>query len=158
MRPSACSAPSEVLALVGVRSWEALLARQMGTIRGNLALVEAFFKKWGHVMRWEAPMAGTIAFPRLLTGEQGGAGAGLGAGWLRRAYSSRASHASAEGRPSPAQPCPDIFCALEGLAWRGMHRVGGLLLLSTPVTAQLGLCTPTGAVHGAPRGSGAHQP
>lgn len=35
----------------------------------NLALVEEFFNKWAAVVEWEPPLAGTIAFPRLLTGE-----------------------------------------------------------------------------------------
>ena len=63
-----CSAPSEILALVGVRSWDKLVDRQMAMIRSNLALVESFFQRWQQVLQWEPPLAGTIAFPRLLTG------------------------------------------------------------------------------------------
>ncbi|GAB4822749.1 hypothetical protein N2152v2_009795 [Parachlorella kessleri] len=63
------SAPSEILALVGVRSWDKLVDRQMAMIRSNLALVESFFQRWRQVLEWEPPLAGTIAFPRLLTGE-----------------------------------------------------------------------------------------
>lgn len=64
------SAPSEVLALAGLRAWGAILARQLATVRSNLALAEAFFAKWAGVLAWEPPRAGTIAFPRLITGEQ----------------------------------------------------------------------------------------
>ncbi|KAL4431147.1 hypothetical protein ABPG75_006403 [Micractinium tetrahymenae] len=67
------SAPSEVLALIGVRSWDAILQCQLGTIRANLAALDAFFSRWRRLLAWSAPRAGTVAFPRLLTGEEVGA-------------------------------------------------------------------------------------
>ena len=45
-----------------------MVDRQMTMIRSNLALVESFFQRWHKVLEWEPPLAGTIAFPRLLTG------------------------------------------------------------------------------------------
>ncbi|KAL4423572.1 hypothetical protein ABPG77_004612 [Micractinium sp. CCAP 211/92] len=67
------SAPSEVLALIGVRRWDDILQRQLATIRANLAVLDAFFARWRHVFAWSPPHAGTVAFPRLLTGEDVGA-------------------------------------------------------------------------------------
>lgn len=66
------SAPSEVLALIGVRSWEPLVERSLGVIRANLATLDAFFARWRHLFAWQPPRAGTVAFPRLLTGEDVG--------------------------------------------------------------------------------------
>jgi aspartate/methionine/tyrosine aminotransferase len=63
------SAPSEVLALAGVRAWEQLVQRQLAIIRANLAALRVFSQRWGGVIEWTEPVAGTVAFPRLLTGE-----------------------------------------------------------------------------------------
>lgn len=50
-------------------SWDAILERQLAVIRANLALLDAFFARWQHIVEWRRPRVGTIAFPRLLTGE-----------------------------------------------------------------------------------------
>jgi aspartate/methionine/tyrosine aminotransferase len=63
------SAPSEVLALIGLRAREAVLARSMGILRANLALVEAFMADHPGHFAWAAPRAGSIAFPRWLGSE-----------------------------------------------------------------------------------------
>lgn len=64
------AAPSEVLALVALRAWDALLARQLGICRANVETLRAFFERWRGVMRWEPPQAGTMTFPRLLLNER----------------------------------------------------------------------------------------
>ncbi|PSC76719.1 classes I and II [Micractinium conductrix] len=63
------SAPSEVLALIGVRSWDSIVDRQLSVLRANLDALDAFFARWPAVFEWRRPVAGTVAFPRLLTGE-----------------------------------------------------------------------------------------
>lgn len=63
------SAPSEVLALAAVRAWEVLAAQEMALVRANLATLQEFFGRWEGVVQWVAPEAGTVAFPRLLTGQ-----------------------------------------------------------------------------------------
>ena len=59
------SAPSEVLALMGLRARDRILARNFDIVRGNLLLLDRFFARQGDRMRWEKPRAGCIAFPRL---------------------------------------------------------------------------------------------
>ncbi|KAI3433399.1 hypothetical protein D9Q98_003215 [Chlorella vulgaris] len=63
------SAPSEILALIGLRSWDAILERQLAIIRANLEALDAFFARWRQIFDWQRPCVGTVAFPRLLTGE-----------------------------------------------------------------------------------------
>ena len=50
-------------------SYEALVQRSLAVIRANLDTLDAFFARWRHVIAWRRPTAGTVAFPRLLTGE-----------------------------------------------------------------------------------------
>lgn len=38
-------------------------------IRANLDTLDAYLARWRHVVEWRRPAAGTVAFPRLLTGE-----------------------------------------------------------------------------------------
>ncbi|PRW58077.1 classes I and II [Chlorella sorokiniana] len=63
------SAPSEILALIMLRNWDALVQQRLATIRRNLDTLDAFFARWAHVFAWRRPAAGTVAFPRLTTGE-----------------------------------------------------------------------------------------
>ena len=59
------SAPSEVLALMGLRARDRILERNFDIIRGNLLRLDRFFTRHGNRMTWEKPRAGCIAFPRL---------------------------------------------------------------------------------------------
>ncbi len=63
------SAPSEVLALIALRAREAVLARSMGIIRGNLPEVDAFLARWPERFAWTRPRVGPIGFPHLLGGD-----------------------------------------------------------------------------------------
>jgi len=63
------SAPSEVLALMGLRARERVLARNLGLLRENLARVDRLFEEFSDTFEWVRPKAGSIGFPRLLTGE-----------------------------------------------------------------------------------------
>ncbi len=60
-----CSAPSEVLAFIGLRAKEQLIARNLRIIKKNLSLAEEFFGKYPATFQWFAPKAGSTAFPAL---------------------------------------------------------------------------------------------
>jgi aspartate/methionine/tyrosine aminotransferase len=59
------SAPSEILALIGLRARETVLARSMGIVEGNLERLDAFFETWADRFSWVRPRAGSVGFPRL---------------------------------------------------------------------------------------------
>ncbi len=65
------SGPSEFLAEVGLRHRDRLAARNLGIIRDNLALLDAFFRRHGDRFTWIRPRAGPIAYPRWLGGDVG---------------------------------------------------------------------------------------
>lgn len=60
------SAPSEILALLGLRAKERLIARSMEIIRHNLGLAGEFFGRYPAAFQWLPPQAGSTAFPKLL--------------------------------------------------------------------------------------------
>jgi len=61
-----CSAaPSEVLALIGLRAREAVLDRSRAIVAANLALLDGFFERWADRFQWVRPRAGSVGFPRL---------------------------------------------------------------------------------------------
>jgi aspartate/methionine/tyrosine aminotransferase len=61
-----CSAaPSEILALIGLRARDVVLARSRGIVAANLERLDAFFEDWGDRFTWVRPRAGSIGFPRL---------------------------------------------------------------------------------------------
>jgi aspartate/methionine/tyrosine aminotransferase len=59
------SAPSELLAIAALRAADALLARTMGIVATNLALLDDFFEAQAGWIEWVRPLAATIGFPRL---------------------------------------------------------------------------------------------
>ena len=59
-------APSEILALIGLRARETLLARARDIVSTNLRRLDRFFAEHRGVVEWVRPRAGTVAFPRLL--------------------------------------------------------------------------------------------
>jgi aspartate/methionine/tyrosine aminotransferase len=61
------SAPSEFLAELALRHRAELAARNLGFISHNLDLLEHFFARHQETFEWIKPVAGPIAFPRLLT-------------------------------------------------------------------------------------------
>ncbi len=61
-----CSAaPSEILALIGLRARTAVLARSRGIVAANLERLDAFFDEWADRFTWVRPRAGSVGFPRL---------------------------------------------------------------------------------------------
>jgi aspartate/methionine/tyrosine aminotransferase len=62
------SAPSEALAQIALQARDLLAQRSRKIIRDNLALAEPFFARWQGSLRWNRPMAGSVA----LVGLRGG--------------------------------------------------------------------------------------
>jgi aspartate/methionine/tyrosine aminotransferase len=60
------SAPSEILALVGLRARDRVLARSRRICADNLELLDDFFRRQSARFSWVRPRAGSIGFPRLL--------------------------------------------------------------------------------------------
>lgn len=61
--------PSEVLALIGLRARDKIIAGRLELLQSNLALLDAFFSKHLATLAWERPRAGTICFPKVINGE-----------------------------------------------------------------------------------------
>ncbi len=59
------SAPSEILAIVGLRARDRVLARSRGIVAANLERLDGFFEDWADRFSWVRPRAGSIGFPRL---------------------------------------------------------------------------------------------
>ena len=59
------SAPSEILAVMGLRARAAIITRNLDIIRHNLSLLDSFFDRHADVFEWLRPEAGTVAFPAL---------------------------------------------------------------------------------------------
>ena len=59
------SAPSEILALAGLRARDAILARHHERIERNLGLLNGFMTKYEALFSWVPPRAGTVCFPRF---------------------------------------------------------------------------------------------
>jgi len=59
------SAPSEFLAVLGLRHGDQLVDRNLAIIRHNLDRLDRFFAEHTNVFGWQRPKAGSIAFPHL---------------------------------------------------------------------------------------------
>lgn len=62
------SAPSEFLSTLALRNKAYLIERNLGIIKKNLSLLDAFFGRHSNLLAWHKPLAGPIAFPRLKRG------------------------------------------------------------------------------------------
>jgi aspartate/methionine/tyrosine aminotransferase len=63
------SAPSEILALIGLRARGPVLDRSRAIIERNVELLDAFFADHADRFAWVRPRGGSIGFPRLLDDE-----------------------------------------------------------------------------------------
>jgi aspartate/methionine/tyrosine aminotransferase len=63
------SAPSEVLALIGLRARDRVLARSRRIVADNLAVLDDLFRRRADRFSWIRPRGGSIGFPRLLGDE-----------------------------------------------------------------------------------------
>ncbi|HXG25501.1 MAG TPA: aminotransferase class I/II-fold pyridoxal phosphate-dependent enzyme [Candidatus Binatia bacterium] len=71
-----CSAaPSEVLALIGLRARDRVVARSREIVAANLALLDDFFTRRGDAFTWVRPRGGSTGFPRLVDGGPAGSSA-----------------------------------------------------------------------------------
>jgi aspartate/methionine/tyrosine aminotransferase len=59
------SAPSEILALIGLRARDQVLDRSRAIVAANLEVLDGFFEDWADRFTWVRPRAGSIGFPRL---------------------------------------------------------------------------------------------
>ncbi|MCA0353223.1 MAG: aminotransferase class I/II-fold pyridoxal phosphate-dependent enzyme [Chloroflexi bacterium] len=59
------AAPSEFLAALALRNRQQLLDRNLQIVHANLRLLDDFFARWSHRMRWHKPLAGPISFVQL---------------------------------------------------------------------------------------------
>jgi aspartate/methionine/tyrosine aminotransferase len=61
-----CSAaPSEILALIGLRARDEILGRSRAIVTANLERLDAFFDDWADRFSWVRPQAGSVGFARL---------------------------------------------------------------------------------------------
>lgn len=60
------SAPSEVLALIGLRARERVLERSRSIVAANLAILDEFFARRSDAFTWVRPRGGSTGFPRLV--------------------------------------------------------------------------------------------
>jgi aspartate/methionine/tyrosine aminotransferase len=63
------SAPSEILALIGLRARDRVLARSRAIVAANLPRLDRFFAEHEDRFTWVRPRGGSIGFPRLLGDE-----------------------------------------------------------------------------------------
>ncbi|HEY6220859.1 MAG TPA: aminotransferase class I/II-fold pyridoxal phosphate-dependent enzyme [Gemmatimonadaceae bacterium] len=66
------SAPSELLALIGLRASTTLIARSRRIIETNLPILSGFIGRHSSVVAWAPPKAGSVAFPRFVQGLDAG--------------------------------------------------------------------------------------
>ncbi len=59
------SAPSEILALIGLRARDRILARSRGIVEAGIARLDGFFEDWADRFEWVRPRAGSVGYPRL---------------------------------------------------------------------------------------------
>ena len=57
------SAPSEVLGIIALRARDAILERNRGIVRDNLAVAQKFFAGHCDLFTWIQPRGGSVAFP-----------------------------------------------------------------------------------------------
>jgi aspartate/methionine/tyrosine aminotransferase len=63
------SAPSEILALIGLRARRRLIERARAIIDSNLVLLDGFFRQHTARFAWVRPVAGSVCFPKLIDGD-----------------------------------------------------------------------------------------
>jgi aspartate/methionine/tyrosine aminotransferase len=59
------SAPSEILAIIGLRARDRVLARSRSIVGANLERLDVFFEEWSDRFSWVRPRGGSIGYPRL---------------------------------------------------------------------------------------------
>jgi aspartate/methionine/tyrosine aminotransferase len=62
------SAPSEILAIIGLRAKEQIIADNLHKIKTNLELADQLMDRHRHLLSWTKPKAGSVGFPRWQNG------------------------------------------------------------------------------------------
>jgi aspartate/methionine/tyrosine aminotransferase len=60
------SAPSEVLAIMALRSRSTIIEQQLRRVHKNIAVLDTFFTEYDDCFRWNRPRGSSICYPRLL--------------------------------------------------------------------------------------------
>ena len=60
------SAPSERLAVIGLRARDQILERNRGLVRDNLSALDEFFADYPALFEWSHPDGGCVAYPKFL--------------------------------------------------------------------------------------------
>jgi aspartate/methionine/tyrosine aminotransferase len=60
------SAPSEILAIMALRSRTAIIEQQLARVRSNLGVLDDFLEKYDDCLSWVRPVGASVCFPRLL--------------------------------------------------------------------------------------------
>ncbi|ELU14294.1 hypothetical protein CAPTEDRAFT_183425 [Capitella teleta] len=60
-----CPGPSEILAIMGLRSEQQITERVMDIVKCNLDILDAFFADYHDIFVWSRPRAGTTAFVKI---------------------------------------------------------------------------------------------
>jgi aspartate/methionine/tyrosine aminotransferase len=69
------SAPSEVLALIGLRARDRVLERSRAIVAANLSVLDDFFARRADTFTWVRPRGSSTGFPRLVPGGAAGSSA-----------------------------------------------------------------------------------
>ena len=59
------SAPSEILALIGLRARDVVLGRSQALVAQNMVALDELFARWPGTLSWVRPRGGSIGFPRM---------------------------------------------------------------------------------------------
>jgi aspartate/methionine/tyrosine aminotransferase len=62
------AAPSEFLAEIAMRNRQRLIDRNLGIIKQNLEVIDSLFARHADLFSWVRPQAGSMGFPRYLSG------------------------------------------------------------------------------------------
>lgn len=120
------SAPSEILALMGLQARDDILAANRELVRRNKEVAGAFFARHASVLSWIPPQAGTVCFPRLEEGHAARHAKRHAANLTGRAPHHAGDHATpAASRDAVPGASAEAFCA------RVLRDAGVLLLPST---------------------------
>jgi len=60
------SAPSEILAIIGIRNREQIIERQLARLHKNLSVLDGFFDDYRDCFSWSRPIGSSVCFPRML--------------------------------------------------------------------------------------------
>jgi aspartate/methionine/tyrosine aminotransferase len=59
------SAPSEILAIIALRSKTKLIQQQLDRVRRNIGVLDGFFMEYQDIFSWNRPTGGSVCFPRM---------------------------------------------------------------------------------------------